>query len=285
MWRASSYGLHPFWHSCHWWWQNLRTTLCQRQVPTYGCIQYENTGQFLQHLMDNITQHGAPTKLISNRSAAMFRRSSIPCSSGPGKANHTSSTRTLPNDATKTSRKWSTSFLTKLVPLTTAGCSVYTMCALSSTIVILTTLVAPPSCRHGAQPLMTLAPCMLWFNFYEPIYYKDKTAPFPSGSKEHWGYWVRVSNMWVALWHSRSWWMTLWRSSSVPISAQWLIQHLGTSMSTPCIPRSHRIFSPLWSKGYATLSLHCRTMGRTLLKSWKTMGRSRHNWGWATFCR
>jgi len=34
---------------------------------------------------------------------------------------------------------------------------------------------------------------LLWYAFYEAVYYKDETAPFPSGSKECRGYWVGVS--------------------------------------------------------------------------------------------
>jgi len=29
-----------------------------------------------------------------------------------------------------------------------------------------------------------ISPLVLWYNFYEAVYYKDETAPFPSGSKE-----------------------------------------------------------------------------------------------------
>jgi len=35
---------------------------------------------------------------------------------------------------------------------------------------------------------------LLWYAFYEAVYYKDETAPFPSaGSKECRGYWVSIS--------------------------------------------------------------------------------------------
>jgi len=34
---------------------------------------------------------------------------------------------------------------------------------------------------------------LLQYAFYEAVYYKDETAPFPSGSKERCGSWVRVS--------------------------------------------------------------------------------------------
>jgi len=34
---------------------------------------------------------------------------------------------------------------------------------------------------------------LLWYAFCKAVYYKDETAPFPSGSKEQRGYWVGVS--------------------------------------------------------------------------------------------
>jgi len=34
---------------------------------------------------------------------------------------------------------------------------------------------------------------LLWYAFYEVVYYKDEMARFPSGSKECRGYWVGVS--------------------------------------------------------------------------------------------
>jgi len=34
---------------------------------------------------------------------------------------------------------------------------------------------------------------LLWYSFYEPVYYKDETVSFPLGSKERHGYWVGIS--------------------------------------------------------------------------------------------
>jgi len=114
-------------------------------LDAYGMKMPAN---FSSTLMDNITQQGAPTKLISNRAQVEISKhfKEILCTLllEHGKVKQTSSTRILLNAIIKTSRRWSMLFLIIRVPQPTAGYFAFSTYALCSTIVIQTTLGAPP---------------------------------------------------------------------------------------------------------------------------------------------
>jgi hypothetical protein len=93
--------------------------------------------QFVNTLLDNITQCGAPTKLISDRAqvAISERIKQV------GRVSHIRSIRTLPNASTRTSNDCATPSLSALGLRHTLGFFVSCMCASCST-------------THGVKRLM-----------------------------------------------------------------------------------------------------------------------------------
>jgi len=140
---------------------------------------------FSSTLMDNITQRGAHTKLISNRAQVKIRKlfQEILCTlfigawqSEPYK-HHQNFVKRRYQDIKKMVN----------VVLDHTGTPVYCwlLCLQYICFIFnnchLDKLVMP---LHAAMGQTNDISPLLWFVFYEPVYYKDETVPFPSGSKE-----------------------------------------------------------------------------------------------------
>jgi len=178
---------------------------------------------------------------------------------------HTSSTRILPNDITKTSRRWSTLSWIVLVPLPTAGYSASSTFAWSLTIFIWTTLGAHLYMPPQDRPMILVPYCGLHSTNWSTT--QMKQSPFLLAARNDVVIGLEPANMLVAPWHSKSSRTRLWRSFTAPISAQQLIQLPRISRLTPwmLIPMFLRWLSQLLNKVFVTPSLHCQIKGRRLL--------------------